>query len=65
MTAVTFPSEFRNVQANYPIVFYQRAGRKFHAAGVVRISREAEPVSQGRYAGMRTIYRWPWSGSLS
>jgi hypothetical protein len=29
MTAVTFPSEFRNVQANYPIVFYRAPDGSF------------------------------------
>ena len=65
MFALTFPAEFRNVQAHYPIVFQQDRGRKVPVDRPVRLPGQGRTCSSARTAGMRsyvplTIERQPF-----
>ena len=42
--ALTFPAEFRNVQAHYPIVFHKTADGKFQSIALFGFQDKAEPV---------------------
>ena len=44
MFALTFPAEFRNIQAHYPIVFRKTRGRAVPADRAVRLPGAAESV---------------------
>ena len=57
MSAPTFPAEFRNVQAHYPIVFHKARRWCDSAAGAVRVPAGREPVPGRRAAGMRPMCR--------
>ena len=48
MSAPTFPAEFRNVQAHYPIVFHKARRWCDAAAGAVRVPAGREPVPRRR-----------------
>ena len=57
MFALTFPAEFRNVQAHYPIVFRKTARRTVPADRPVRLPARGRTCSSARTAGMRRTCR--------
>ena len=54
--ALTFPAEFRNVQAHYPIVFHKTADGKFQSIALFGF-QDKRICSSARTGGMRRTCR--------